>query len=68
MTYSDPELAPEQCIVCGKKPAKDEAARKAEGWVYLAGATPLGALACGAECAVVAVERWKRTGRVDERN
>lgn len=51
------ELAPEECIVCGKpKPT-----------LYLAGAVPVGSMACSADCAEVAIERFMQTGRCDAR-
>jgi hypothetical protein len=54
------ELAPEGCIVCDKKRSEQP-----DGWVYLAGSIPLGAMACSAACADVAVKRFAATGRVD---
>jgi len=62
---TEPELAPEACIVCGKDrlTTLDEPST----WVYLAGATPLGSMACGPECTAVAVERFKATGRCDSK-
>jgi len=59
------EIAPEnECIVCGlKRPAG------VKRWgMYLAGSTPLGAIACSPSCAAIAVDRMKETGRVDDRN
>jgi len=61
----EPELAPEECIVCGKK--KKLPPGTVNTWVYLAGATPLGSMACGPECATVAVERFVATGRCDDK-
>jgi len=60
---TEPELAPEACIVCGK--ARRGKSSKPNTWVYLAGATPLGSMACGPECAQVAVARFLKTGRCD---
>lgn len=60
-----PELAPEACIVCGKR--MPEQPPTPNTWVYLSGTEPLGSMACGAECAAVAVERFHRTGRCDAR-
>lgn len=57
------ELAPEACIVCGK--AKPSTPPEPNTWIYLAGATPLGSMACCPECAHVAVERFLKTGRCD---
>lgn len=56
------ELAPECCIVCFK-----DFSEKLNGakFVYMAGSTPLGAMACEGECIGVAIGRWEQTGRVD---
>lgn len=55
-------MAPSSCIVCGKP---HPGGKNAPGWIYLAGAKPLGAVACSAKCGSVAGERFARTGRVD---
>lgn len=60
---TEPELAPEACIVCGKE--KELPPGTVNTWVYLAGSTPLGSMACGPECAQVAVARFLKTGRCD---
>lgn len=66
MTDEEEELAPEACIVCGKAiPAIPKKRLSPNTWVYLAGATPLGSMACGPECAQVAVARFLKTGRCD---
>jgi predicted nucleic acid-binding Zn ribbon protein len=59
---SEPELAPATCIVCGQAHPGGE---NVPGWIYLAGSTPLGAVACSDECGKVAIARHVRTGRVD---
>lgn len=63
------ELAPDACIVCGKKrPETPIGPRRypyPHTWVYLAGAMPVGFMACSPECAEVAVERFLKTGRCD---
>lgn len=69
------ELAPESCIVCGKeRPKGQDIFRQLQEqkfvvdqytWIYLAGAEPVGSMACGAECAAVAIERFNTTGRCD---
>jgi hypothetical protein len=54
-------LAPPECIVCGrsmKNPPVD-------GFSYLSGAKPMGAVACVGKCTETAIGRWQRTGRVD---
>ncbi len=57
------ELAPAACIVCGKP--IPETQPHPNTWVYLANAEPLGAMACGPDCATVAIERFQYTGRCD---
>jgi hypothetical protein len=58
------EIAPEACIVCAKPaPIADKAA--GQGWRYLAGAKPLGSLACSQRCQDVAIRRFYKTGRCD---
>lgn len=59
-----PEIAPECCIVCWKENPKIP---NAPGWTYLAGATPIGSMACSEHCTNIAVERFKKTGRCDVR-
>jgi hypothetical protein len=56
------EVAPPCCIVCGKEKPDGE---NVPGWVYLANAEPVAALACSEACTRTAVERHRRTGRVD---
>ncbi len=56
------EIAPAACIVCDLPHPGGE---NVPGWVYLAGATPLGAIACSAACAIIAARRFKETGRCD---
>ena len=56
------ELAPECCIVCGI--ARPEVCDDSE-WTYIAGARPVGSLACSNKCLTIAIQRHKRTGRVD---
>ena len=51
------ECAPEGCIVCGSMVGMKG--------TYLAGAKPMGAVACLGKCTEVAIERHKKTGRVD---
>jgi hypothetical protein len=63
---TEPALAPEACIVCGKERPRFSLS-ETNTWVYLAGAKPLGSMACSPECAVVAVERFQSTGRCDAR-
>jgi hypothetical protein len=58
------DVAPEDCIVCGEKNPHIE---NAPGWTYLAGAVPLGAVACSLSCTAIAIDRFKRTGRCDLR-
>ena len=60
---SEPELAPEGCVVCGKR----QEAGGREGWTYFSGSVPLGARTCSAVCTKVAFERYKKTGRVDDK-
>jgi predicted nucleic acid-binding Zn ribbon protein len=55
------EMAPDVCIVCGKKNPWDRNA----GWIYLANAVPMGAVACSGACAAKATERFFATGRCD---
>jgi hypothetical protein len=55
-------MAPSCCIVCGKP---HPGGQNVPGWVYLAGAKPLGAIACSAHCGSIAGQRFARTGRVD---
>lgn len=57
------EMAPSGCIVCGKP--KDYVCQPKTNWIYLAGAKPLGAVVCSVKCELEAIERHKRTGRVD---
>jgi predicted nucleic acid-binding Zn ribbon protein len=57
-----PELAPNGCIVC-KKP--HPGGENVPGWTYLAGAKPLGALACSPQCTLEALQRFQKTGRCD---
>lgn len=61
MTASKPiEVAPDrECIVCGKK--------LPTGGSYLVNAVPMGALACVGRCVNLALDRHRRTGRVDAR-
>jgi ferredoxin len=61
---SEPEIAPTACIVCGRKHPGGE---NVPGWSYLAGAIPLGSIACSEACAKKAVDRFNRTGRCDTR-
>lgn len=56
-------LAPEECIVCHKPFSEQKG-----GWSYIAGADPPGAMACSAPCVKIAVDRWERTGRCDEKS
>ena len=56
------EIAPECCIVCGKE---NPHINNAANWSYLAGSTPIGAMACSKPCLDVAIQRHKTTGRVD---
>lgn len=57
------EVAPKACIVCGK-PAP-EGQSNVPGWSYLAGSKPVGAVTCSASCRDKAIDRHRRTGRVD---
>jgi len=59
------EIAPDRCIVCNKPRPNTKKAPPGTDWTYLSGSTPVGAMACTKKCADVAVERHKRTGRVD---
>lgn len=59
---NDIELAPTACIVCGRKHPGGE---NVPGWAYLAGAQPIGSMACSPKCTEKAVERFHRTGRCD---
>lgn len=59
------EIARTGCIVCRKPHPGVE---NAPGWTYIAGAKPLGAMTCSDTCLKVAVDRYKRTGRVDQRD
>ncbi len=56
------ELARPNCIVCGHKHPEIE---NSPGWTYLAGSRPIGALTCSDACLKIALERFKKTGRVD---
>lgn len=60
------ELAPFACIVCGK-PKPEGVIENCPGWSYLAGAKPIGALTCSDDCLEVALERHRKTGRVDKK-
>lgn len=51
------KLAPEACIVCGKKPPHP--------LNYLAGADPVGSMACPGKCTETAIERVQKYGRTD---
>jgi hypothetical protein len=53
------DIAPDGCIICRKKTPS------AEGWTYLAGSKPMGAVACSSKCTQEAIERFNRTGRCD---
>jgi hypothetical protein len=59
------EMAPMACIVCNKAATDSLLAAKHSQWIYLAGVVPLGSLACSGECARVAIERFRFTGRTD---
>ena len=60
------EIAPNECIVCGKKPPPSPSGKGVPGWAFLSGAKPIGALTCSAECTKTAIERFNRTGRCDQ--
>ena len=57
------ELAPSACIVCGLP--MTQITRSTYQWVYLAGAIPLGSMACGMNCALVALSMLARGKRAD---
>lgn len=51
-----------RCVVCARKhPGGDNV----PGWVYLASSVPIGAMTCSEKCLRTALDRWKKTGRVD---
>lgn len=56
------EAAPPCCVVCGKAHPGGE---NVPGWTCIAGALPMGAIACSPECTRKAVDRYMKTGRVD---
>jgi len=60
-----PNLAPAACIVCGKPQPTDA---PTSGWTYLAGAKPIGSMACSDACAEEAVERFHLFGRCDAKD
>ena len=55
------ELAPLECIVCGKKPPGPNS----PGWVLLVGFLPLGSMTCSEQCLEIALTRFDSTGRLD---
>lgn len=62
LLISGHEVAPPNCIVCGKDKPEGESA---PGWTYIAGVDPIGSIACSPTCVAIAVKRHKRSGRVD---
>jgi hypothetical protein len=56
------DIAPACCIVCQKKMPEQPVTTQ---WIYLAGATPIGAMVCSKGCLSIAVARHKTSGRVD---
>lgn len=59
--YPTNDLAPCVCIVCGKLPPGPNS----PGWSLLVGFLPLGSMTCSDDCLVVALGRFKSTGRLD---
>ena len=66
------EVAPPNCVVCGKdKPQPRPDREDPPGWTYLSDsvrtphARPIGAVSCSPACTNVAIRRYLDTGRVD---